>query len=183
MLETIADKTGYPREMLANDMQLEADLGIDSIKRVEILSAVTDATGQFSGIEGSEMNSIQTIGGVLDFLRAKSGATNGNGNGNGHHPPTVTRETLPITEPVGSADLQSELLDVVADKTGYPIEMLNLDMKLEADLGIDSIKRVEILSEVTDRNPSLGELDGTSMANLATLGEIVDYIETSVGKK
>ena len=30
--------------------------------------------------------------------------------------------------------------------TGYPVEMLELDMTLDNDLGIDSIKRVEILS-------------------------------------
>ncbi|MGZ5952372.1 MAG: acyltransferase domain-containing protein, partial [Isosphaeraceae bacterium] len=37
------------------------------------------------------------------------------------------------------------LLQIVAEKTGYPVEMLELDMQLDDDLGIDSIKRVEIL--------------------------------------
>ena len=45
------------------------------------------------------------------------------------------------------------LLETVADKTGYPAEMLELDMRLDADLGIDSIKRVEIFSAVQDRLP------------------------------
>jgi acyl transferase domain-containing protein/NAD(P)H-dependent flavin oxidoreductase YrpB (nitropropane dioxygenase family) len=35
----IAERTGYPEEMLADDANLEADLGIDSIKRVEIIAA------------------------------------------------------------------------------------------------------------------------------------------------
>ncbi|MFO0659219.1 MAG: phosphopantetheine-binding protein [Polyangiaceae bacterium] len=39
MLTIVAEKTGYPAEMLGADMELEADLGIDSIKRVEILAA------------------------------------------------------------------------------------------------------------------------------------------------
>ncbi|MEA3465142.1 MAG: beta-ketoacyl synthase N-terminal-like domain-containing protein, partial [Thermodesulfobacteriota bacterium] len=43
-------------------------------------------------------------------------------------------------------DVSGALLEVVAEKTGYPQEMLELDMSLDADLGIDSIKRVEILS-------------------------------------
>ncbi|MGE3933042.1 MAG: beta-ketoacyl synthase N-terminal-like domain-containing protein, partial [Rhodospirillaceae bacterium] len=43
------------------------------------------------------------------------------------------------------------LIAVVAEKTGYPPEMLKLEMALEADLGIDSIKRVEILSALQDR--------------------------------
>jgi acyl transferase domain-containing protein/NAD(P)H-dependent flavin oxidoreductase YrpB (nitropropane dioxygenase family)/NAD(P)-dependent dehydrogenase (short-subunit alcohol dehydrogenase family) len=40
----------------------------------------------------------------------------------------------------------ARLLQIVSDRTGYPVEMLDLDLDIEADLGIDSIKRVEILS-------------------------------------
>ncbi|HVA24837.1 MAG TPA: beta-ketoacyl synthase N-terminal-like domain-containing protein, partial [Chloroflexota bacterium] len=49
--------------------------------------------------------------------------------------------------PAGSAavDVTAALLAVVSDKTGYPPNTLELDMDIEADLGIDSIKRVEIL--------------------------------------
>ena len=38
-----------------------------------------------------------------------------------------------------------KLLQIVSERTGYPTEMLDLDLNIEADLGIDSIKRVEIL--------------------------------------
>ena len=44
-------------------------------------------------------------------------------------------------------------MSIVADKTGYPAEMLELSMGLDADLGIDSIKRVEILSALQERLP------------------------------
>ena len=40
--------------------------------------------------------------------------------------------------------IQERLLAVVSERTGYPAEMLGLDADLEGDLGIDSIKRVEI---------------------------------------
>ena len=52
-------------------------------------------------------------------------------------------------------DLQALMLAIVAEKTGYPADMLNLGMDLEGDLGIDSIKRVEILSAVADQAPEL----------------------------
>ena len=42
--------------------------------------------------------------------------------------------------------LATRLTSVVADRTGYPAEMLNLDINLEGELGIDSIKRVEIIA-------------------------------------
>jgi NADP-dependent 3-hydroxy acid dehydrogenase YdfG/acyl carrier protein len=54
--------------------------------------------------------------------------------------------------------------------------MLALSMELEADLGIDSIKRVEILSAMRERAPGLPEVNATEMAALRTLGQIVDYM-------
>jgi hypothetical protein len=51
--------------------------------------------------------------------------------------------------------------------------MLTSEMALEADLGIDSIKRVEILAALRERAPALPELDPAAMAALRTLGEIV----------
>ncbi|MCC6507086.1 MAG: acyltransferase domain-containing protein, partial [Aquimonas sp.] len=63
---------------------------------------------------------------------------------------SVTRAQMPVAPaprtvatPAASAqsvDFEGMLMAVVADKTGYPIEMLTLDMELESGLGIDSIK-------------------------------------------
>ncbi len=44
-----------------------------------------------------------------------------------------------------AARLSALLLDLISERTGYPLEMLDLDLDLEADLSIDSIKRIEIL--------------------------------------
>ena len=65
------------------------------------------------------------------------------------------------------------LLEAVADKTGYPIEMLELDMQLDTDLGIDSIKRVEILSAVQERLPRAGSISPEQLGSLASLRQIV----------
>lgn len=76
-----------------------------------------------------------------------------------------------------TTDLQTLLLEIVVDKTGYPVEMLNMDMAIEADLGIDSIKRVEILSSLSERIPNLPELEPTELAELRTLGDIAAYLQ------
>ncbi|MBW2274688.1 MAG: SDR family NAD(P)-dependent oxidoreductase, partial [Deltaproteobacteria bacterium] len=55
------------------------------------------------------------------------------------------------------------------------------EMELEGDLGIDSIKRVEILSAMNDLAPGLPEVDTAVMAKLATLGEVVDYMNEQLG--
>src|SRR5262249_60377038 len=44
--------------------------------------------------------------------------------------------------------LTDQLLKIVGERTGYPPDMLDLDVDIEAELGIDSIKRVEILGNV-----------------------------------
>ncbi len=44
-----------------------------------------------------------------------------------------------------AVDREALLLQVASERTGYPPDMLGLDLNMEADLGIDSIKRVEIL--------------------------------------
>ena len=68
------------------------------------------------------------------------------------------------------------LLEAVAEKTGYPVEMLELDMRLDADLGIDSIKRVEILSAVQERLPETRSIGPEQTGTLATLREIVEFL-------
>ncbi|MDR3417970.1 MAG: SDR family NAD(P)-dependent oxidoreductase, partial [Nevskia sp.] len=52
------------------------------------------------------------------------------------------------------ATLQAQLLNIVAERTGYPTDMLGLDQDLEAELGIDSIKRVEILGALQKTLPA-----------------------------
>ena len=71
------------------------------------------------------------------------------------------------------------LLAVVADKTGYPVDMLELDMQLDADLGIDSIKRVEILSAIQDRLPEAPAIKPEHLGTLRTLRQIADFLAMS----
>jgi NAD(P)-dependent dehydrogenase (short-subunit alcohol dehydrogenase family) len=54
-------------------------------------------------------------------------------------------------------------------------------MNLEGDLGIDSIKRVEILAAVQEQAPGLPEVDPGKMAALTTLGQIVTYMQDLMG--
>ena len=66
-------------------------------------------------------------------------------NGNGYHPPSpaLTPPSVPARHDVPLID---RLRELVSQRTGYPVEMLEPGADLEADLGIDSIKRVEIVS-------------------------------------
>ena len=49
--------------------------------------------------------------------------------------------------------LSARLIELVAERTGYPPDMLKLDQDLEGELGIDSIKRIEIVGRVLKTLP------------------------------
>ncbi|MDP3284750.1 MAG: phosphopantetheine-binding protein, partial [Desulfobacterales bacterium] len=66
--------------------------------------------------------------------------------------------------------IEKILLSTVSRLTGYPEETLALDMDLEADLGIDSIKRVEIFSCLEENIPGIASIPPEIMGTLKTLG-------------
>jgi polyketide-type polyunsaturated fatty acid synthase PfaA len=74
-------------------------------------------------------------------------------------------------------DVKTFLFNVIAEKTGYPVEILNLDQQLEADLGIDSIKRVEILSAFEGQIPDIKDVNLEEVASLSTLRDVVGFME------
>ncbi len=68
-------------------------------------------------------------------------------------PKAVVAAPAPVAA-AASFDPTAALLEIVADRTGYPQDMLGLDQDLEAELGIDSIKRVEILGALQKSLPA-----------------------------
>ena len=78
-----------------------------------------------------------------------------------------------------------QLLDLVSKRTGYPKEMLKLDQNLEADLGIDSIKRVEILDSMAaamadGADGVTANIEMEKLVALKSLGSIIDYLEKAL---
>lgn len=90
--------------------------------------------------------------------------------------PVQTASTAPA---VSVEALAKTLLEVVSEKTGYPSDMLELEMDMEADLGIDSIKRVEILGAMQERHSDLPKLGPEELAELRTLGQIINRMASA----
>ncbi|MEI6415498.1 MAG: SDR family oxidoreductase, partial [Pseudomonadota bacterium] len=96
--------------------------------------------------------------------------------------PPVPVVVTPAAEVVAPAipaapDIGKVLISIVAEKTGYPMEMLKPGMSLEGDLGIDSIKRVEIFSALSDHMPSLPRLSPADIVSLRTLEQITEHLK------
>ncbi|MEZ8064260.1 MULTISPECIES: type I polyketide synthase [Vibrio] len=178
MLSVVADKTGYPTEMLDLAMDMEADLGIDSIKRVEILGTVQDQLPTLPELNPEDLAECRTLGEIVAYMNSKLGANEAPNAAPA--PEAATAAVESASNDLNPAHVQSTMMEVVADKTGYPAEMLDLAMDMEADLGIDSIKRVEILGTVQDQLPTLPELNPEDLAECRTLGEIVTYMQSKL---
>jgi acyl carrier protein len=165
LLDVISEKTGYQADTLEMDMDMEADLGIDSIKRVEILNGLQEQMPDMPAVNPEELAELRTLQQIADYVLGKSGS----------------EAASAPTEPDAQFDasnaldiLTKALLEVVSEKTGYLEDMLELSMDLEADLGIDSIKRVEILNGIQEKLPDLPETNPEELAELRTLEQIVN---------
>ncbi|WP_316752724.1 SDR family NAD(P)-dependent oxidoreductase [Pedobacter gandavensis] len=204
LMQIVSDKTGYPQEMLGMEMDLEADLSIDSIKRMEIIGALRTELGGFSGGDKNEdtfmeeLAGIKTLNGLVNWIKENNptinetavnvatGAENGNiilqngtlQNGtNGSQNGTAQNAVAKLTP----ALIKSAILQVVSEKTGYPEDMLGMDLDLEADLSIDSIKRMEIIGELKTK---IGFSEGEDAADdlmeklaaIKTLNGLVNWI-------
>ncbi|BFO16193.1 hypothetical protein SHKM778_25810 [Streptomyces sp. KM77-8] len=159
LLEVVADKTGYPADMLDLTMNVEADLGIDSIKRVEIMGVIQERFHTTTTAGPEQLAELRTLGDIVDFVAG-----------------TTAQATAPAATGPDADTVRTTLLEVVADKTGYPADMLDLTMNVEADLGIDSIKRVEIMGVIQERFHTTTTAGPEQLAELRTLGDIVDFV-------
>jgi malonyl CoA-acyl carrier protein transacylase len=102
-------------------------------------------------------------------------------------PPQPGPQPAPAAEPTGPS-LHDTLLELISKRTGYPTEMLELDQNLEADLGIDSIKRAEIFGALLE-NLGFSQSDQEreeyfmAISKLRTVREVLAWLEEQNGKK
>jgi acyl transferase domain-containing protein/acyl carrier protein/NAD(P)-dependent dehydrogenase (short-subunit alcohol dehydrogenase family) len=167
LVAIVAEKTGYPAETIDANMDLEADLGIDSIKRVEILSAVAEQLPGAPKVKPEHLGTLRTLKSIADYLSQGMSAAPAT--------PELAPARVPVTD-ASQAPVLPTLLAIVAEKTGYPAETIDANMDLEADLGIDSIKRVEILSAVAEKLPGAPKVKPEHLGTLRTLKSIADYL-------
>ena len=187
LLDVVSEKTGYPVDMLGLDLDLEADLSIDSIKRMEIIGAIQDRLNISGSMEETEdaiekIATIKSLNGMIDWMQDLTKSSNSNTNASiVQAAPTNVNQALPATTYTRD-QVKNLLLDVVSEKTGYPVEMLGLDLDLEADLSIDSIKRMEIIGAIQEKLNISGSMEEAEdaiekIAGIKTLTGMIDWMQ------
>ncbi|MGH8549948.1 MAG: SDR family NAD(P)-dependent oxidoreductase, partial [Methylococcales bacterium] len=185
LLALVAERTGYPTDALSMDVNLEADLGIDSIKRVEIMGAfrrvLLPSLDEPPKGFMERMSQSRSLNEILDTMQT---LLDGEAEA---APKQPARADVPAIKPgigVGPSrpELEQRLLALVAERTGYPTDALSMDVNLEADLGIDSIKRVEIMGAFRRALlPSMDEPPNWFMERMSetrSLNGILEVMET-----
>ena len=84
-----------------------------------------------------------------------------------------------------AAELEAFLINFVVEQTGYPAEVVELDADLEADLGIDSIKKAQLFGELQEYFDvsalGAGAAGGgnLSLDDFTTLRHVLDFLVQS----
>ncbi|MBN2241089.1 MAG: acyltransferase domain-containing protein, partial [Acidobacteria bacterium] len=71
--------------------------------------------------------------------------------------------------------VQREVMKIIAEKTGYPPDMLDLDLDLEADLGIDTVKQAEMFAAIREFY-NIPREDNLKMRDFPTLKHVIQFV-------
>jgi len=157
VLEIISQKTGYPQDMLDLDLDLEADLGIDTVKQAEMFAAIRAEYG-IPRDDNLKLRDFPTLAHAIEFVFQRrpdlrpAAAVAAPVPAGQPAPAAVAEAAAPAAPAAATAEekdaVKDKVLEIVAAKTGYPPDMLDLDLDLEADLGIDTVKQAEMFAEI-----------------------------------
>ncbi|HEY7487177.1 MAG TPA: beta-ketoacyl synthase N-terminal-like domain-containing protein, partial [Streptosporangiaceae bacterium] len=86
-------------------------------------------------------------------------------------PPAVPAEPEQVP---GSDEVTDAVVSIVAEMTGYPPELLELDLDLEADLGVDTVKQAEVFAAVRERF-SVERDESLKLRDFPTLAHVIGW--------
>ncbi len=195
VLAVVADKTGYPSDMLDPDLDLEADLGIDTVKQAEVFASIRETFG-IARDDSVKLRDYPTITSVIGFVRDRANLPEAASVAAVPAPaPAVPAQAAapavsavpaqaaapaaPAPAPTGDP-VTAQVLAVVADKTGYPSDMLDPDLDLEADLGIDTVKQAEVFASIRETF-GIARDDSVKLRDYPTITSVIGFVRDRAG--
>jgi len=179
LVNFVVEQTGYPADIVELDAELEADLGIDSIKKAQLFGELREVFDLPMAAGSLSLDDFPTLRHVRDFLGGLNAKSTPDGAPAADAPAPVSVASVPSATAVSATELEAFLVNFVVEQTGYPADIVELDADLEADLGIDSIKKAQLfgeLREVFDLQSANGQL---SLDDFPTLRHVLDFLVQS----
>ena len=189
----VSQKTGYPEDMLDLDLDMEADLGIDTVKQAELFAALREHYG-IAQQDGVQLKDYPTIRHCIKFVLANAGQAAAIQPTPVVQPASAAVATPAVTPAVQPAPVQAapkvqaldeasvtkEVVNMVAEKTGYPEDMLDLDLDMEADLGIDTVKQAELFAALREHY-GIAQQDGVQLKDYPTIRHCIKFVLANAG--
>ena len=207
IVNLISEKTGYPKDMLELDLDMEADLGIDTVKQAELFAAMREMYN-LPQAEGIQLKDYPTIRHCINYALSASAAP-AQASAPVAAPAAEPVQTVtapvqaapaatpapvaapvtesPVAQPTAApavsaapakkldeATVTEEIVSLIAEKTGYPKDMLELDLDMEADLGIDTVKQAELFAAMREMY-NLPQAEGIQLKDYPTIRHCINY--------
>ncbi len=174
--QIIGDQTGYTTDMLEDGLDLEADLGIDTVKQVEIFGSLA-AKFKFSVPDDLRLRDLNTIAKLAEYIAEKAGAGTGQAQaGSPEENGSISIEKDVVNSSAKDvSDIIEDVRQIIGDQTGYTTDMLEDGLDLEADLGIDTVKQVEIFGSLAAKF-KFSVPDDLRLRDLNTIAKLAEYI-------
>ncbi len=179
ILALVVEKTGYPKDMLDLDLDLEADLGVDTVKQAEMFAAIREIYS-IPRDENRKLRDYPTLAHVIRFVFEKrpdlAAALAAEKEEVKPATPTTAAVEKPSPAPGSASDsVKERILALVVDKTGYPKDMLDLDLDLEADLGVDTVKQAEMFAAIREIY-SIPRDENRKLRDYPTLAHVIRFV-------
>jgi acyl transferase domain-containing protein/acyl carrier protein len=178
LLALVVEKTGYPQDMLDLDLDLEADLGVDTVKQAELFAAIREIYS-IPRDENRKLRDYPTLAHVIRFVYENRPdllpTTTATPAAIAPAPPAPAPASVSAS-PDDDEAVKQKVMDIVAEKTGYPKDMLDLDLDLEADLGIDTVKQAEMFASVRAAY-GIPRDESTKLRDFPTLGHVIQFAQ------
>ncbi len=181
ILELMVEKTGYPKDMLDVDLDLEADLGVDTVKQAEMFAAIREIYN-IPRDENRKLRDYPTLAHVIRFVYEKRPELAGGPRRRRRQKhlsatPVATPPTPVVASPANGAgeSVKERILELMVEKTGYPKDMLDVDLDLEADLGVDTVKQAEMFAAIREIY-NIPRDENRKLRDYPTLAHVIRFV-------
>ncbi len=177
ILSITSEKTGYPAEMLDLELDLEADLGIDTVKQAELFATIRTHYG-IPRREDLRLSDYNTLTKVIRFVKEGTAAAPVAAPAAQPEQPAAKPVQSPADRP-STEEIKTYILFVTSEKTGYPAEMLDLELDLEADLGIDTVKQAELFATIRTHY-EIPRREDLRLSDYNSLTKVIKFVEDAL---